>query len=34
MFRAMWSHPFWRYVGLLFLVGSERFWRLFKKKEA
>lgn len=32
MFRALWDTPFWRYVGLLLIVSSERFWRLFKKE--
>lgn len=32
MFRALWDTPFWRYLGLLLLVSSERFWQLFKKE--
>ena len=32
MFRALISHPFWKYVGLLLIIGNERFWRLFKKE--
>jgi hypothetical protein len=32
MFRAALTHPFWRYIGLILIVSSERFWRLFKRE--